>query len=83
MIGKEEWRFLANAIEQRARVLNRVMADLYGENRLLSEGLIPPAIIHGHHNYLWPCRGIEPLGKTLPSLVRAAISPALPTADGG
>ena len=64
VIGKEEWRFLANAIEQRACVLNRVMADLYGENRLLSEGLIPPAIIHGHNNYLWPCRGIEPHGKT-------------------
>ena len=64
VIGKEEWHFLANAIEQRACVLNRVMADLYGENRLLSEGLIPPAIIHGHNNYLWPCRGIEPPGKT-------------------
>ena len=64
VIGKEEWHFLANAIEQRARVLNRVMADLYGENRLLGEGLIPPAIIHGHNNYLWPCRGIEPRGQT-------------------
>ncbi len=64
VIGKEEWHFLANAIEQRARVLNRVMADLYGENRLLGEGLIPPAIIHGHNNYLWPCRGIEPRGGT-------------------
>jgi uncharacterized circularly permuted ATP-grasp superfamily protein/uncharacterized alpha-E superfamily protein len=64
VIGKEEWHFLANAIEQRARVLNQVLADLYGENRLLSEGLIPPAIIHGHNNYLWPCRGIEPRGKT-------------------
>lgn len=64
VIGKEEWHFLANAIAQRARVLNRVLADLYGENRLLSEGLIPPAIIHGHNNYLWPCRSIEPRGKT-------------------
>jgi uncharacterized circularly permuted ATP-grasp superfamily protein/uncharacterized alpha-E superfamily protein len=64
VIGQEEWHFLANAIEQRARLLNGVLADLYGENRLLSEGLIPPAIIHGHNNYLWPCRGIEPRGKT-------------------
>jgi uncharacterized circularly permuted ATP-grasp superfamily protein/uncharacterized alpha-E superfamily protein len=64
VIGKEEWHFLANAIAQRAGVLNRVLADLYGENRLLSEGLIPPAIIHGHNNYLWPCRGIEPRGRT-------------------
>jgi len=62
VIGKEEWHFLANAVAQRARLLNDMLADLYGRGRLLSEGLIPPAIIHGHHNYLWPCRGIEPRG---------------------
>ncbi len=62
VIGKEEWHFLANAVAQRARLLSEVLADLYGRGRLLSEGLIPPAIIHGHHNYLWPCRGFEPRG---------------------
>ena len=45
-----------------ARLLNAVLADLYGEGRLLAEGLLPPAIIHGHHNYLWQCRGLEPAG---------------------
>ena len=64
VIGREEWDFLSNGIEQRARLLNRVLADLYGDNHLLSEGLIPPAIVHGHNNYLWPCRGIEPRGGT-------------------
>ncbi|HUK40066.1 MAG TPA: circularly permuted type 2 ATP-grasp protein [Candidatus Acidoferrales bacterium] len=64
VIGKEEWQFLSSGIAQRARLLDRVLADLYGPNRLLSEGLIPPAIIHGHNNYLWPCRGIEPRGGT-------------------
>ncbi len=64
VISAEEWQFLAKAVAQRARLLNLVLADLYGANRLLAEGLIPPAIIHGHHNYLWPCRGIEPPGGT-------------------
>ena len=64
VIATEEWQFLAKAVEQRARLMDRLLADLYGANRLLAEGLIPPAIIHGHHNYLWPCRGIEPPGGT-------------------
>jgi len=59
IISTEEWRFLAKAVQQRARLLNAVLADLYGAGRLLAEGLLPPAIIHGHHNYLWPCRGLE------------------------
>ena len=64
VISAEEWQFLARGVAQRARLLNLVLADLYGANRLLAEGLIPPAIIHGHHNYLWPCRSIEPPGGT-------------------
>ena len=60
VIGKEEWSLLSAAVAQRARLLNRILADLYGDGRLLAEGMIPPAIVHGHHNYLWPCRGIEP-----------------------
>ena len=62
VIGKEEWQFLAAAVAQRARLLNTILADLYGGGHLLAEGMIPPAIIHGHNNYLWPCRGIEPPG---------------------
>ena len=64
IIGPEEWHVLAHAVAQRARLLNAVLADLYGSGRLLAEGLLPPAIIYGHRNYLWPCRGIEPLGGT-------------------
>ena len=64
VISAEEWQFLAKGLAQRARLLNLMLADLYGANRLLAEGLIPPAIIHGHHNYLWPCRSIEPPGGT-------------------
>src|SRR4029434_10027423 len=52
------------AVAQRARLLNKVLADLYGCGRLLADGLIPPALVHGHHNYLWPCRGVEPSGGT-------------------
>ena len=62
VIGKEEWHYLTRAVAQRAHLLNRMLTDLYGAGRLLAEGLIPPALIHGHHNYLWPCRGIEPPG---------------------
>src|SRR5262249_56057320 len=64
IISTEEWRLLAKAVQQRARLLNAVLADLYGTGRLLAEGLLPPAIIHGHHNYLWPCRGLEPPSGT-------------------
>ncbi len=62
VIGREEWQYLTHAVAQRAYLLNQMLADIYGSGRLLAEGLIPPALVYGHHNYLWPCRGILPPG---------------------
>ncbi|MEO6920219.1 MAG: circularly permuted type 2 ATP-grasp protein [Collimonas sp.] len=62
IISAEEWQTLSAAVTQRARLLNAVLADLYGPQTLLSEGLLPPALVFGQHGYLWPCRGIEPPG---------------------
>ena len=62
IIPHDEWAGVAAAVAQRARLLNAILADLYGEQKLLSEGLLPPALVYGQHGYLWPCRGITPVG---------------------
>ncbi|HEU4410846.1 MAG TPA: circularly permuted type 2 ATP-grasp protein [Polyangiaceae bacterium] len=62
VLGADEWRKLSRGVAQRARLLDAVLADLYGPGRLLAEGLLPPALVYGHHNYLWPCRGVTPPG---------------------
>lgn len=62
IIAPEEWAAVSAAIAQRARLLNAMLADLYGEQKLLAEGLLPPALVYGQHGYLWPCRGIKPPG---------------------
>lgn len=60
VMSAEEWRYLEAGIAQRARVLNAILADLYGEQRLLSQGLLPPALVFGQHGFLWPCVGTRP-----------------------
>ena len=64
IIAADEWRQVAAAVAQRAQVLNGILADLYGEQRLLAGGLLPPALVYGQHGYLWPCRGIRPANGT-------------------
>ncbi|WP_297926964.1 circularly permuted type 2 ATP-grasp protein [uncultured Agitococcus sp.] len=59
IIPYDEWQVLAEGIEQRAKVLNAILADLYGEQRLVKEGLIPAELVYGHNNFLWPCIGIK------------------------
>lgn len=62
VLGGEEWAGIAGAIGQRAKLLDRVLADLYGPQDLLREGVLPPALVYGHNGFLWPCRGIVPPG---------------------
>ena len=60
VIDPQEWKQLSAGIAQRARLLNAVLADLYGPQRLISEGLLPAELVYGHNNFLWPCQGIVP-----------------------
>lgn len=62
IIPPEEWAVVDAAVAQRARLFNAILADLYGEQRLLAEGLLPPALVYGQHGYLWPCHGVRPPG---------------------
>jgi uncharacterized circularly permuted ATP-grasp superfamily protein/uncharacterized alpha-E superfamily protein len=59
----DEWREMEAGLAQRARLLDALLADIYGPQRLLCEGLVPPELVFGHPNYLWPCQGIVPRGR--------------------
>jgi uncharacterized circularly permuted ATP-grasp superfamily protein/uncharacterized alpha-E superfamily protein len=59
LISAQEWQAIEAGIAQRARLLNAVLADLYGKQELLSRGALPPEIPFGHPNFLWPCTGVK------------------------
>ena len=60
-----EWAGIESAIKQRATLLNKVLVDVYGEQRLLAEGLLPPALVYGHSGFLRPCRGSKAPGDVM------------------
>ena len=59
VIGPAEWACLEAALAQRARLLNAVLADVYGPQRLLAEGLLPPELVFAHPGFLRPCHGLS------------------------
>ncbi|WP_332765202.1 circularly permuted type 2 ATP-grasp protein [Pseudomonas koreensis] len=64
VIAADEWQQLSAGIAQRARLLNAVLADLYGPQRLISEGLLPAELVFGHNNFLWPCQHVATAEQT-------------------
>jgi uncharacterized circularly permuted ATP-grasp superfamily protein len=45
LISPSEWNELEAGLIQRARLLNCILADLYGPQQLLRSGLLPPALL--------------------------------------
>ncbi len=53
-------------LTQRAKLLDMVLADLYGPQTLLSSGVLPPQLVFGHPGFLRPCHGLKlPQGRHL------------------
>ncbi len=64
ILTPESWRSIETGVLQRVRLLDQVMADVYGPQQLLARGLLPPALVQGHPGYLRPMHGAPPVGGT-------------------
>jgi len=63
LIPPAEWAALEVGLIQRARLLNQVLVDLYGPQRLLTGGHIPPALVFANPGFWRPCHGVPVAGN--------------------
>lgn len=59
VLSATEWARAEAGLIQRARLLEKILADLYGPMDLIKRGLLPAQLVFGHPNFLRPCRGIR------------------------
>ena len=59
-----DWAHIEAGVLQRTRLLNAMMADLYGPQELLKQALLPSALVQGHPGYLRALQGMQPAGGT-------------------
>ena len=58
LVEEQEWKKVEAGIMQRSRLLDLVLKDVYGERKLIKEGIIPSEVIYGHRGFLRQCDGI-------------------------
>ena len=63
VLSAADWEVLETGLLQRSRVLDAVLADLYGPRSLLTEGVLPPELLFGHPGYVRAANGIEIPGR--------------------
>jgi uncharacterized circularly permuted ATP-grasp superfamily protein/uncharacterized alpha-E superfamily protein len=59
VVSAPDWDVLETGLVQRSRVLNAVLADVYGDRRSLIEGVLPPELLFAHPGYVRAANGIE------------------------
>ncbi|MCE9555873.1 MAG: circularly permuted type 2 ATP-grasp protein [Planctomycetes bacterium] len=74
LFDQQAWQPLADGLLQRATLLNLILADIYGPQRLIREGVLPPAVVFNHPGYLLPCHGIRPPNDAFMSLYAAHLA---------
>ncbi|MCP5366336.1 MAG: circularly permuted type 2 ATP-grasp protein [Hyphomicrobiales bacterium] len=64
ILSKEEWGFLEAGLEQRVRVLNMFLADLYHDQEILRAGVLPERFVLTNDFYLPEMQGVRVPGDT-------------------
>jgi len=62
LVSGSEWTRVSAGLAQRARLLDAVLADLYGSQSLLTDGLVPPDLVHSSPSFLALASGAQPPG---------------------
>lgn len=62
LIEAGDWAHIEAGAIQRAQLLQSMLADIYGPQKLLHEGLLPPALLYRHSGWLRPMQGVQPPG---------------------
>lgn len=65
VVSADDWAVLEAGLVQRSRLLDAVLADLYGPRSLLTEGVLPAELVFAHPGYVRPANGITVPGHQL------------------
>jgi uncharacterized circularly permuted ATP-grasp superfamily protein len=60
IVSAQEWDKMEKGLIQRITALNLFLADIYSDQKIIKDGIIPKDVIYSSKNYLAPCMGIKP-----------------------
>ncbi|MBF0612227.1 MAG: circularly permuted type 2 ATP-grasp protein [Magnetococcales bacterium] len=60
LLPASEWQLVTQGLIQRITAINQFIGDLYGERRIIREGVFPEELLHQSKNYRPQCEGMKP-----------------------
>lgn len=72
MLSNNEFLWLENALNQRIRLFNEVLQDIYSKRNLIRAGILPPELIFANPGYQRACSQLNPQQNHPPIQIYAA-----------
>ncbi len=63
IVSAQEWNLIERGLKQRIQALNLFIADIYSDQKILQDLVIPREIIDSAKGFLKPCVGLQPPGN--------------------
>lgn len=60
VISLSEWEAVEAGLKQRIRALNAFVDDIYNDQRIVREGVVPEYLVSSGAGFLRPCAGLKP-----------------------
>jgi uncharacterized circularly permuted ATP-grasp superfamily protein len=60
IVSAEEWTKLEQGLKQRIQTLNLFLTDIYGDQKILKDNVIPAELIYSASGFQKPCMGLKP-----------------------
>lgn len=59
-IAASEWQVLERGLKQRIQALNQFLADVYGDQKIVRDGVIPADVVYSSQGFLKACMDLKP-----------------------
>lgn len=60
IVAATDWTMIERGLAQRITALNLFIADIYGAQRIVKDGLLPAELLLSSRGFLRPCVGLQP-----------------------
>ena len=60
IVGREEWATIERGLQQRIRALNQFIDDVYHDQRIVKDGVVPADVIVSSAGFREQCIGLDP-----------------------
>ena len=60
IIDANEWAWIERGLKQRIHALNLFIDDVYHDQKILKDGVVPPDVVLSSERYLKQCLGLDP-----------------------